>query len=322
MNKNLIDEVINESNDILNKKCIDLTMNELLDSQIELPKQLCGDFIFDNEVVVFFGGTGIGKTIFAFQIADIISKGKNIDPFTTEFDKQKVLYINLEMTPAQIKKRYYNEELGNYQFDENFRLISNVSYSNEAELSKFIKEKIAEHKPKIVIIDNISFIAADKEKGESAKLLMKDLNDMKMENNISILLIGHSPKIPPHIEIELRHLSGSANLSNFCDGVFAIAKSSVSPELRYLKLLKNRGSGGNEQVFVFKINSNSNFLHFDFVGMDWESNHLKKYDRDEIGNQIKTLRNQGKSIREVAAEVGVSNNTVMKYSQNGVYENA
>ncbi len=321
MKSNLIEETVNESKSFLSNKCVDLTINELLDSQIDLPKQLCGDFIFDNEVVVFFGGTGIGKTIFAFQIADIISKGQSKDPFTMEFDKQKVLYINLEMSPAQIKKRYYNEALGNYKFDENFRLISNVKYSNEAELSKFIKEKIDEHKPKVVIIDNISFIAADKEKGENAKLLMKDLNDMKMESNISILLIGHSPKIPSHIEIELRHLSGSSNLSNFCDGVFAIAKSSAAPDLRYLKLLKNRGSGGNEQVFVFKINSKTNFLHFDFVGMDWETNHLKKYDRDEIGNQIKTLRNQGKSIREISAELGVSNNTVMKYSNNGDTEN-
>ncbi len=321
MKKDLIGEVIKEANSFLNKKCIDLTMSELLESQIELPKQVCGDFIFDNEVVVFFGSTGIGKTIFAFQFADMISKGIDVNPFTNETGKQKVLYFNLEMTPAQIKKRYYKEDLGNYKFDKNFRLISNVSYSNEAELSIFIKKKIDEHKPKILIIDNVSFIAQDKEKGENAKLLMKDLNDMKVEYNISILLIGHCPKIPPHIEIDLRHLSGSANLSNFCDGVFAIAKSSKAPDLRYLKLLKNRGSGGNEQVYVFKINSDSNFLHFDFVGMDWETNHLKKYDRDEIGDQIKSLRNQGKSVREVASEVGVSNNTVLKYSKNGVYEN-
>ncbi len=322
MTKQLITEVTKEANSYLTKKCIDMTMNELLESQLELPKQVCGDFIYDNEVVIFFGATGIGKTIFAFQFADMISKGANTNPFENEIGKQKVLYFNLEMTTAQIKKRYYKEGFGNYPFDENFRLISNISYDSEAELSRFIKNKIDEHKPKVVIVDNISFIAQDKEKGENAKLLMKDLNDMKIEYNISILLIGHTPKIPSHIEIELRHLSGSANLSNFCDGVFAIAKSGVSADLRYLKLLKNRGSGGNEQVFVFKINADSNFLHFDFVRMDWEANHLKKYDRQEIQSEAKKLREEGKSLREVSRELGISVNTVRKYEENGVYEKA
>ncbi|MBK6772745.1 MAG: AAA family ATPase [Ignavibacteria bacterium] len=286
----IIKDFISEANSFTDIKCTDQTMNELLKSQIQIPKQLCGDFLFNNEVCIFFGSTGIGKTIFAFQIANNISKGINESPFTTEVGKQKVLYINLELTQAQIKKRYYKEDLGDYDFDDNLRLISNISYKNESELSNIIKMKIDTHKPIVVIIDNISFIAADKEKGENAKLLMKDLNDMKTEFNISILLIGHSPKVPPHIEIELRHLSGSANLSNFCDGVFAIAKSSLSSDLRYLKLLKNRGSVGNEKVFVFKLNADSNFLHFDFVGMDWETNHLKNMIEVRSKNRLRFLK--------------------------------
>ncbi len=313
--KKILEEATNEKDSIQNKinQCIDLSLNDLLVSQIHLPKQLCGDLIFDNELVILFGSTGLGKTILSFQIADWVSKGISNEPFQNEIGEMKVLYINLEMSNAQIKKRCYNENLGNCQFSNNFRIITRVIYENEFELSRLIEEKIIEHNPGFVVIDNISFIVAKREESESVKLLMKNLNELKTKYNLSILAVGHTPKVSTNFELELRHLAGSSNLSNFADGVFALGKSCKSPETKYLKMLKNRGSSGNEMVFELNLISETNFLHFDFVGMNYESEHLKKYMGDELESEIMEFKKKGDSIGNIANKLGKSKGAIQYY---------
>lgn len=325
MKNNLIYEAIKETNSILNKKCTDLTMSELLKSQTKLPKRLCGNFIYDSETVILFGPTGVGKTILTFQICDAISKGLSINPFQNEVGQQKILYFNLEMTTAQLKKRYSSEQLGDYNFNDNFQIIQNIEYENEADLIRFIRNKVEKHKPGLIVVDNISFVIADKEKSENAKILMKSLNEIKIEFNTAVLCLGHCPKIPSHVEMELKHLSGSANLSNFCDTVFSISRSNISDEYRYLKLLKHRASEGTDKVFVLQINNESNFLHFDFKGMSYETEHLKKFDKKEKKSEVIRLRNEGKPVAEVSKITGVSTGTVFNwtkniYSKNEVHE--
>lgn len=319
---NILAEATKEKSEIENQlyNCSDMSLKELLIKQKELPKQLCGDFIFDNSINIFFGGTGLGKSLLAFQICDLISKGESIDPFTNQIGAQDVLYFNLEMSPAQLKARYHTNEFGDYQFQDNFRIISDVLYDNERELSLLIEEKIKCHNPGFVVLDNISFVSTDKEKSENAKLLMKQLKDLQREFKISILAIGHTPKVPLNTELSLSHLAGSSNLSNFADSVFAIGRSSQGSGKRYLKMLKNRMSSGSERVFTFEINAQSNFLHFDFTGMDFESTHLRRFTGDELQGEIKKLGSEGKSIREIANLLNCSTTTVQKYKKEGAYD--
>jgi RecA-family ATPase len=44
----------------------------------EMPKKLCGDLWYEGETCILFSDTNLGKSIFAVQIADALTKGKDI----------------------------------------------------------------------------------------------------------------------------------------------------------------------------------------------------------------------------------------------------
>ncbi len=92
-----------------------------------IPKMLFDEFWFENEVCIFFGDTGKGKTILAVQIADAISRNEAINNFKLEAEKQKILYFDFELSEKQFEKRYSTEQADIYTnhflFDENFQRI-------------------------------------------------------------------------------------------------------------------------------------------------------------------------------------------------------
>ena len=63
-------------------------------------------FIFENELTLCFASTGLGKTIFAVQMANEIAK------------TDKVLYLDLELSDVQFRKRYTDEFGNDYQFNK------------------------------------------------------------------------------------------------------------------------------------------------------------------------------------------------------------
>ena len=56
-----------------------------------VPKMLFSEFWFEGELCVLFADTNVGKSILAVQIGNSISKGKAIEGFKLEAEKQKVL---------------------------------------------------------------------------------------------------------------------------------------------------------------------------------------------------------------------------------------
>ena len=73
------------------------SMNECLDKARSLPPlvTLYPNVVLEGDLCVIFGQSGIGKTIFAMQVArDIAASGR------------RVLYADFEMTPRQLALRY------------------------------------------------------------------------------------------------------------------------------------------------------------------------------------------------------------------------
>ena len=78
-------------------------------------------------------------------------------------------------------------------------------------------------------------------KPEDVKLICSKLCEWAKEG-YSILVINHTPKIPPFTPLDLNHCLGSSMLTNFVQSVFAIGTSSKNPSSeRYVKQLKMIG---------------------------------------------------------------------------------
>ena len=308
------------------------TANARIEYAKNLPKinQLLGEIWQTGELHLLFADTGKGKSILAVQIADKISKGQNVFPFLiNENEAVKVLFYDFELSDKQFQKRYSQEpDLRNeYEFSQNL-YIDNIDFASlmrknkEANIDDLIFAKIendiAKIKPKVLIIDNITYISMQAmDKSNVALDLMRRLDDFKRAYDLSILVLAHTPKIAYKSPLTINDLSGSKHLSNFADSVSAIGQSFKAAQIRYIKQVKPSRSAeliyDSNNVISCTINKETNFLCFNFSAFESEFSHLN-IDETENGKSNKfealELKKEGMSIRKIAEQLGVSKSAV------------
>ena len=286
------------------------------------PKKLFGQFWWENELVICFASTNVGKTLLAMQIAESLATGTQVfdckdNPCSNETNEMKVLYVDAELTYKQIENRYKNPTTG-----ENYTLSSNIIRAeidrnfewkkgdNMEELVKVdIRNLIEQHKPKALIVDNLKMLKSGTEKSQEALPLMFELNNLKGKYNISILVLGHTPKIDLLTPIQINHLSGSSDIANACDGIFAIAKTKEDNSSRYIKELKQRNVEfrfGSNNVLLCTIEQPKNFTGFTFNSLVKEIELLNEFSNEAKKNLEKLIlkfHNNGMSSREIATMI-------------------
>jgi hypothetical protein len=308
-------------------------MNEWLKGASSRPKPmpLFGPFWTSGEIALVFGDTGLGKTILAMQIANDIANGKS----TTGLElglSGRVDYFDFELSDVQHFGRYSNEDRSkSFAFSENlhrleidlsvFQPAIDLDEDWEIALLDQIDKQIGESEGRIIVIDNITWLSRETDRGKFALPLMQRLSALKKERDLSMLIACHTPKRDETRPITVNDLAGSKILANFADSIFAIGKSSIDSGRRYLKQIKSRSAEkvyDTDSVAVFDLHKSQSdcFLGFAYVDTQPERLHLKEFSQREHAKRIeqaKELKAQGHSIREIAKNVGVSVSTAHKY---------
>lgn len=281
------------------------------------PKMLFDNLWYEGEICFFFADTNVGKSILAVQIADSITKGIPILGFKLEAKRQTVIYCDFELTKKQFQMRYTNDENEFYKFDDNFfRSAINFRKKIPKEFKTFesfvihsLEAAITSLSTKILIIDNLTYLGSDIERAKDATPLMQELDILKQKYNLSLLILGHIPKITPSKPITKNNLAGSKMLMNFCDSSFTLGESSKGDDIRFIKPIKVRNEKKHlrgEDVSVVAITKEDNFLHFDYIGPGFENDHLKVVDKKKLNNDIIKAKenNPQLSLGEIAKKVG------------------
>lgn len=289
-----------------------------------IPRMLFSEFWFESELCILFADTNLGKSILAVQIADSISRGLPINGFKNESIAQKVLYFDFEMGKKQFENRYSANYTNHYVWNDNFSRVEidpdseipDVSF--ETYLYQSLEKAIYQTDTKVLIIDNITYLKTETERAKDALPLMKQLQSLKKQYSLSILALAHTPKRDLSKPITKNDLQGSKMLINFCDSSFAIGESSNDKNIRYLKQIKQRNTEciyDSENICTCLISKESNFLCFEFLNFGSETNHLRQItDKDKSGqlDKAREMKNDGKSLREIGKELGISHTMVAK----------
>lgn len=291
----------------------------LKDAIMQAPIQkLVGEIWFSNELHILFADTGVGKSIFAVTIGDALSKGGNVLFLENECDPLNVLYYDFELSDRQFMKRYSNElgdcyplsnslYIDNIDFVELYKIDTGVSM--EQALFKKIRYDIQSLGINVLIIDNLTYLKTQTTQSTDIALeLMRELNQLKKEFNLSILVLAHTPKLDTYTPLSLNSLAGSKHISNFADSVSAIGRSVQGSEIRYIKQVKPSRSAemvyDSENVITCKLEKNDAILTFIFLSFDSERSHLKQIIVDDERNQMieeaYKLVKQGKKYAEIA----------------------
>ncbi|ASU34940.1 AAA family ATPase [Mucilaginibacter xinganensis] len=286
-------------------------------------KMLLGELWHQNELCMLFADTNIGKSVLAVQIGEAIARGQDIAPFACQAPPARVLYIDFELSQAQFGLRYSNGD-ADHRFSENFfRAQYNFTADPPPNIDEndlliaAIEYKVNQCKASVLIIDNITCLRGGTENSAVALALMKSLKALKTEHNLSILVLAHTPKRRNATQpISADDLHGSKLLINFADSAFAIGKSTLDPDLCYLKQVKQRNTRqryGADNVCLCRIQKPGAFLHFAFEGHSPERLHLltrTATDRRELAHKITALSAAGYSQRDIADRLNISLTTV------------
>ena len=291
-----------------------------------IPKMLFGELWFENELCILFADTNLGKSILAVQIGNSISKGKYIQGFKMEAQKQAILYFDFELSDKQFENRYSEEFEQHYIFDNNFIRVEinpDVEIPEKGTFENFLnqslEQSIIETGAKILIIDNLTYLKNETEKAKDALPLMKHLKALKSKHGLSILALAHTPKRDLTKPITRNDLQGSKMLINFVDSSFSIGESHTDKYLRYLKQIKARNTEiiyDTENVATCQIQKPFNFLEFEFLEYGTEREHLKQLSDNDRKNRISEavkMKKQGVSNVQIAKEFNVSEGAVRKW---------
>jgi len=273
-----------------------------VDESVADASKLFGDFWLEGELCILFADTGKGKSILAVQIAESLARGRPIDPFemtwtapptkgTSEYETATVLFLDFELSTQQFNRRYSGKPTrdgGRFvrrRFHDNFiraqlrvdQVVPPAFKDLGAFLAHSILDAVQEYESRVLIIDNITWLRTSNTNASAALSLMQELKALKSREDLSILVLAHTPKRPFARPLTVNDLAGNKMLSNFADSVFAIGESIQGPNVRYLKQIKPRSTEmiyDASNVAIARIEKPSNFLKFTFTGFAGESEHL------------------------------------------------
>lgn len=287
---------------------------------------LFGDFWYEGELCILFADTNVGKSILAVQIGDALSRGIPMPRFAMKQQPGTVLYFDFELSDAQFAKRYTSDLHGMHEFHPNFyRVVFNPDATGARRFASYheyinnaLENAVINSQAQVVIIDNITCLRSGTQAAATAVSLMQHLQSLKKRYGLSVLVLAHTPKRNPARPVTRNDLQGSKMLINFADSAFAIGESQTQPNIRYLKQIKQRSGGqvyGAGNVYLCEIIKPYNNLHFDFYGPANEADHLIPYTeqhRKTLESRIITLHQQGRSIRQIANDTGISISAVFR----------
>lgn len=278
------------------------------------PKQMLGTFWCEGEVCFLFASTNVGKSVFSFRVADSLAKGvsMNEEHLKNECPPMKTLYFDFELSPRQLGTRLSDK------IEDSSNLVvlqpSGNTELGETSVLSAIEDSISKHKAKAIIVDNLSAMSCDNESALEAGKLMQKLKLITRELKVSMLIIGHTPKRDQNEKIELRHLAGSAQLSNLADSVVGMGKSNKQNGDRYIKQLKVRSfelQYHEDSVLLMNLDMLDTGLGFTIKDTANENELLNTIaDRTERNQEIITLSYKGYSGSQIAEKLDMSKSQV------------
>ena len=281
-------------------------MNQCIDDAHQLPPlvSLYPDIVLEGDLSIIFGQSGIGKTIFAMQIARYIAESG-----------KRLLYVDCEMTPRQLGNRYKTPN-----FPPTF-LRAEMDREHPAEdVLKGIEEVAVANHVEVVFIDNITALGQSLDRSADAGALMASLNTLKKKYNWTLVVLNHVPKMfSGNVPLSLSAMQGSAKINQLIDDAIGLAQSSIDSNLVYIKQCKWRNGEltmGADHVAVYeRCKDEDGNLGFISRGFGTEQEHLSienSNEREEMKARVRELSNKGMTQTAIANQLSISQSKVSR----------
>jgi KaiC/GvpD/RAD55 family RecA-like ATPase len=313
------------------------TANEVIQENLNkpVPPMLFDEFWTEGEFCVFYGNTGLGKSILAVQIAQSIASGQPIEGFQIESKPQKVIYFDFELSDRQFTGRL-SEKTENKTYKNPKKLSNNFYWvkrakglrglnadKKKANLIEQIEYVIKDKRAKVVIIDNITAIGKNLSDPKAAQAFLDEIDEIQNEYDLSILMLAHTVKGVTNKRLDLDDLKGSGDIKAMLDSCFSIGKAYYpnSENHAYLMQMKQREEQPKfhrNNVVVMERLKDHNQLLFKYVNLDREDNLLESNEGktyQDLRAIARDMKESGATINEIMEKTGLAKGTVSNYTR-------
>lgn len=266
---------------------------------------LFDDLWNEGEIALMFGPPGVGKSVLAIQIADALARGRPIDGFGMPEQRCRVLYVDLKLTESQFAERYTFEP--DYDTTRRFYHSGNLYFGHPhdpAKLCDYLRAAVAEKHISTVIIDDTSELRSTFDGTRETLVVMRQLRQLQRELGLSVLVIASSREPGRTGLVRESDLMRSRVLCEAADSVFALGVHPQDPSWRYLVQTRSRSGepyfmGGN-MPFCRMLKTEDGNLAFVF-----DDKFVHRYEAEDLLDivEIKRLRDEGKTFRQIAEEL-------------------
>ena len=281
------------------QQLVSLTGEELLKREFPTREMLLSPLLPSKGLAMLFAERGIGKTWVGLNIAHAVSGGGSFLRWQASLPR-RVVYIDGEMPASALKERYAAIIVGS-GFDApeaNFRLVAADMQPDglpdlaDASAQRFYDDVIED--AELVVVDNLSTVCRSLRENEADSFgAVQTWLIRQRAAGRSVLLIHHAGKGGEQ--------RGTSKKEDVLDTVVRlrrpinyISSDGARFEVHYTK---SRGFYGEDAApFEAQLADGS-----------WTVNEIVSADGDEA---IQKLHDEGMSIRDIAARVGMSSSTV------------
>lgn len=304
------------------------------------PKPLVGMLFKRGDRAVVVSLTGIGKSIFSWQTGIAVSEGKSPEylPQSSEHAApQKVFIYDGELDKDDIKQRYgqrvFSDLLVRYphcKFRTIYYLLTHI-YENVESLdgdATFILDNLYALMPTMTSEETRTFL-------DGLDIIQRKALDKG--HSITIIIVTHTVKDVNGIP-RLKDVAGSAHISRFAKSVLSLVD--LPDNTNRVAVVTNKKRYSNHKDAYLMEVKESDYLHFEYidkVSNAYIDNMFHRGGRSggvyvdnapenittgehcaDLIQQMRDLRSQGYSDRQISAMTGVSAPTVAKrISSNG-----
>ncbi len=304
------------------------------------PKPLVGTLFKSGDRAVVVSLTGIGKSIFSWQTGIAVSEGKSpeyLPQFSEHAAPQKVFIYDGELDMDDIKQRY-----GQRVFSDLLVRYPNCKFRTIYYLLTHIYENVESlDGDATIILDNLYALMPTMTSEETRTFLdgldIIQRRAMDRGNRITLILVTHTVKDVNGIP-RLKDVAGSAHISRFAKSELSLVALPDAPNR--VAVVTNKKRYSNHKDAYLMEYKDDDYLHFEYVDkvsnayidsvfhrggrsgvayVDKTPEHTTTGERGaDLIQQMRDLRNQGYSDRQISAMTGVSAPTVAKrISSNG-----
>jgi hypothetical protein len=297
---------------------------------LTLPREkIGGAFLYEGTTTYLFSRTNYGKSLLVFQFAYAAATGTSIGPgaaLENKCDPMKVVVVDLELEEYDLAKRHMISLC--YMDPEhvpNLRYL-HVRKDKQMMLGPALLEQITNyiyrHRPKLVIIDNISSLLPDTLKAEPVMVVITFLNQIKKLTGASIMVIGHTTKGNPKIAIQPTDYFGSSMVQNFFsevsfldrtnDGKYFLCHAKTKREECYTDTVPVFTRGAHPVLgvgFTFETLRSLTDVQLPYT-LEPKNANQRPRNLTVYRDCIDALVASGKSLRRIAEFAGVSHPTI------------